>query len=166
MPCKTLFQTKSGDEMRTITSIFLITANCLTSIIVIALAASLFVFPNSEISLELQSYTGIYTFFFLLCVFEPVKWFTYKKTIEFKHQKIILFFITYGILLVTMSIVYQFYYLSLVGLLYITFYFILKRISQNYNIIIEKTVDGQPLKSDSLFHPLPNETNSDSNIEK
>lgn len=147
--------------MKTITSIFLITANCLTSIIVIALGSCLFIFPNSEISLELQTYTGIYVVFALLCFCEPVKWFLYKKTIEFKHDKTLVFFIAYGVILMTTSIVYQLYYFSLAGFLYILCYFILRRMPQQSNIIIEKEVDGQPLKSDSLFQPLPKETKHD-----
>lgn len=147
--------------MRRINSILLITANSLTSIIVIALGASLFIFPNSEVSLVLQSYTGIYLAFVLLFVCEPIKWFAYKETIEFKHHKTILFFISYGVILIIMSIVYQLHYISLVGLLYITCYFILKRTPNKANVIIEKEVAGQPLKSDSLFHPLPKKTDSE-----
>lgn len=147
--------------MRRINSIFLITANTLTSIIVIALGTSLFMFPNSAISLELQSYTGLYVVFVLLSICEPIKWFTYKETIEFKHHKIISFFILYGAILIAISIVYQLYFVSLIGLLYITCYFILKRIPNKANVMIEKAGARQPLESDSLFHPLPKKTDAD-----
>ena len=147
--------------MRNINSILLITAHIITSIIVIALGISLFIFPNSEISLELQSFLGIYVVFVLLCIFEPIKWFAYKEAIEFKHHKTILFYIIYGVILTAIGVMYQFYYLSLVGLLYIACYFILQRIPSRANVIVEKETDGQPLKSDSLFHPLPKKPDSE-----
>ena len=101
--------------MRNINSILLITAHIITSIIVIALGISLFIFPNSEISLELQSFLGIYVVFVLLCIFEPIKWFAYKEAIEFKHHKTILFYIIYGVILTAIGVMYQFYYLVSYG---------------------------------------------------
>src|SRR5690625_899650 len=133
--------------MRSINSILLITAHIITSIIVIALGVSLFIFPNSEVSLELQSFLGIYVVFVLLCIFEPIKWFAYKETIEFKHHKIILFYISYGVILTAIGVVYQFYYVSLPGLLYITCYFILIIIQNRANVMFEKKADSQQLKS-------------------
>lgn len=152
--------------MRTVLLIFLVTANSLTSIIVIALGSSLFIFPNSEVSLELQSYTGIYVVFALLCFYEPVKWWKYKEAKELKHHNLERFFISYGIILTITSFYYQLYYFSLVGLLYIINYFIVRRIPQQSNVIVEKKVDGQALKSDLLFHPLPKETDNDKYTEK
>lgn len=147
--------------MRPILLSFLIAANVLTSIIFVALGSSLFIFPNTEISQLFQSYTGIYVVFVLLCICEVIKWFTFKEALEFKYDKARRFFPFYGIVLVLVSIVYQFYYLSLVGILYIVCYFIVRKTPENSNIIIEKEVDGQPSPSDSLFRPLPKDTDSD-----
>src|SRR5690625_4573973 len=141
--------------MRTIILAFLITANSLTSIIVIALGFSLFIITNSEVSLELLSYTGIYVVFALLCFCEPVKWMKYKQASEFNYYKTKHFFLSYGVILMATTIVYGLYFFSLIGLLYIIYFFIVRRIPRDSNIIIEKNMDNQSLKSDSLFHPLP-----------
>src|SRR5690625_4388978 len=148
-------------KMRRVLLIFLGTANSLTSIIVIALGSSLFIFPNSEVSLELQSYTGIYVVFALLCFYEPVKWLKYKEAIGFKLHNLERFFISYGTILTITGLYYQLYFFSLIGLPYIANYFIVRRIPQQSNAIVEKKTAGQALKSDLLFHPLPKEKDND-----
>lgn len=147
--------------MRTIILAFLITANSLTSIIIIALGSSLFIFPDSETSLQLQSFTGIYLIFALLCLCEPIKWLTFKKAYDFRYHKTKHFFILYGIFLMTVSILYQQFFFSLTGVLYVIYYFVVRRIPHKSNTIIEKNTDGQALQSDSLFHPLPEKSHKD-----
>lgn len=152
--------------MRPYIIIFLVTANSLTSIILIVLGVTLFIFPESSTSLTLQSYPGIYLVFALLCVCEPIKWFVYKKISPFIHLKPIPFLIVYGVILIITSLFYRFYYLSLMGLLYITCYFLLTKVPYTTNLIIEKKVEGKALESDSLFHPLPDKKNHEQDMKK
>lgn len=147
--------------MRQVSIVFLTTANVITSIITVALGGVLFVFTQSEESVIIQSYQGIYLIFILFLFFEVFKWYIYWTVMQFKHNDSIRFLIIYGLFIITISFVYQFNFLSLTGLLYIVVYFLLKNISHVSNVIIEKSEQGKPLASDELFHPIKKDENND-----
>lgn len=141
--------------MRVIVPIILVVANVMSSLMFIGLGVGLFAFPDTDLSLHLQALTGIYVVFILSCIFEPVKWFIYMDTIEFKHGKAILLLFVYGIFIIVVSFVLSLFYFALCGLLYVVGYFLLRQVPRGFNIIVEKQVEGEPLASDVLFRPLP-----------